>query len=145
MTVMNGRMALTLAAVAFTSAMLVPGRASFARPGARGVIAQRLRALAYAPAPGAHVIGDVVLGPSGHEAAFFEQGRAGYALVVCLEGGAQARWSLSEAATRLQIFWTGASELLLGASLLAPSMRVTWTLRLLPSRKANLRIMRGSP
>jgi hypothetical protein len=80
----------------------------------------------YRPPPGAQLIGEAVESPSGQDVAFFEQNGEVRELVVYPRGGAPGRWSVKPETTKLHIFWTGPTEIVLGPDALAPRMVVRW-------------------
>jgi hypothetical protein len=88
-----------------------------------------LERVGYHPAPGAQILGDPVERPGGDEVAFFEQSGAAFALVVCVPRVGPARWTVTEATTRLHIYWSGPTEIVLGPDALAPRMVVRWQVR----------------
>jgi hypothetical protein len=85
-----------------------------------------LRRCGYRPPQGAQLVGEPTAGPTGDELAFFEQGAAGYELVVCIKGADPARWPIDARLAKLKIFWIARSEIVLGQHLLAPRARVRW-------------------
>lgn len=87
-----------------------------------------MRRCGYRPAAGAQLLGDPSPGPTGDELAFFEQGAAGYELVVCMKGVNPARWPINAQLAKLKIFWVGRTEIVLGQNVLAPRARVRWQL-----------------
>jgi hypothetical protein len=73
------------------------------------------------------LVGKVFPSKSGAQVAFFERQSEDVNLVVLVEGGGAARWPLAPDATRLEVYWNGPSEVILGTSPLSPRMRIRWT------------------
>jgi hypothetical protein len=87
-----------------------------------------LERVGYRPAPGAQLIGEAVQSPSGDDVAFFEQNGELRELVVCPRGATPGRWTVKAETTKLRIFWSGPTQLVLGSDILAPRMVVRWSL-----------------
>jgi hypothetical protein len=85
-----------------------------------------LRRLNYRAPEGARRIGKLFPSKSGEGVAFFERQGEDVSLVVVLSAGATARWTVPPDSAKLDVFWTGPSELMLGTNLLSPKIRVKW-------------------
>jgi hypothetical protein len=88
--------------------------------------AQILRRVGYQPPEGARLVSKTYPSPDGEQVAFFEERGGALQLVVAIRGGVSARWPVSSEHAKLQVYWVGASEVILGTDLLSPKARVRW-------------------
>jgi hypothetical protein len=114
-----------------TAASLAPDAGAAPRENRSSAAAEAdeavLSRLGYRPAPGARRLGRLYPSKAGEGIAFFEQQGREVSLVVVLRAGASARWVVPADSASLDVFWVGPSEIMLGSDLLAPKMRVKWS------------------
>jgi hypothetical protein len=87
---------------------------------------ESLRRVGYRAPEGAHRVSRVYPSPEGDQVAFFEEQADDIHLVVAVKGGVSARWSVTRATAKLQVYWVGPTEVILGDDVLAPKARVRW-------------------
>src|SRR5688572_10375908 len=80
---------------------------------------ETLRRVGYRTPEGARRVSRVYPSPDGEQAAFFEQRADDVQLVVAVKGGVSARWVVSQETARLQVYWIGPTEVVLGDDVLS--------------------------
>ena len=88
--------------------------------------AETLRRVGYHAPDGSRRVGRVYPSPDGEQVAFFEQQSDDVQLVVAVKGGVSARWPVTQETAKLQVYWVGPTEVVLGTDVLAPKARVRW-------------------
>jgi hypothetical protein len=95
-------------------------------PPPRQATRKRCGASAIHAPDGSRRVGRVYPSPDGEQVAFFEQQSDDVQLVVAVKGGVSARWPVTQETAKLQVYWVGPTEVVLGTDVLAPKARVRW-------------------
>lgn len=85
-----------------------------------------LERVGYRAPDGARRVSKTYPSPDGEQVAFFEQRDGAIQLVVAIKGGVAARWPVASEHAKLQVYWVGSTEVVLGTDLLQPKARVRW-------------------